>query len=67
MPERLQGIPFGLGPEMELFHVPFAKHYLETTNESSVLKIIQFPVLIQKEYPVHSLSSSMLGYSLNEN
>lgn len=38
----------GLGPEMEFFRVRFQTHHSETTN---VLKIIPFPVLIQKEYP----------------
>ena len=27
-------IPSGLGPEMELFHMPFERHYSEVTNES---------------------------------
>ena len=30
----IQGIPYALVPEMELFHIPFERLYSEVTNES---------------------------------
>ena len=45
----VQGIPFGLGPEMELPRMSFERHYSEPTNVSK--RLLEIPVLIQKECP----------------
>ena len=53
---EVQRIPFGLGLEIKLLHMPFEGHYSEITIESErLLKIIQFPVLIEKECPAYLL------------
>ena len=47
----VQGIPSGLGPEIELLNVPFdvnMKVLIQT-----MLKMNPFPVLIQKECPAY--------------
>ena len=34
--DHVQGIPSVLGPEMELFHMPFERHYYEINNKSKI-------------------------------
>ena len=53
---KLQGIPPGWGSEVELFSMPFERHFSVLKPRIcliAILKIIPFPVLIQKECPEH--------------